>query len=599
MPPPAPTLSISGANGSAAVGDTLSFTPTISGGTAPYTVTATGLPPGRAINNAATGLTTGAYTTAGTYSAIYTVRDSGSPQQTAIFSRTVTVTAAASAGDPTRFMFAATRLRFPIVTGTVSGTGTVYMVQSFFFGSPDYAVTEPRFFLPTFYQVATGANPSEFAAPAPYQFEKLSIKVGGIWYECPTAPFLVDPAVDPVGFLLAAIPGVTIPLNSFVEGRMAFSAQGGVTLGGSTRANDLGEISMSSTAGSLAAKCTDGSALTQNGFSRHVIPAFMVAKGWDGRPVGLLAGDSIQAGANENSIPGFMSPRGVQGYWQRGLDDNTQSKRIAFGTLALEGARPSDWQNRTAWSRKLDAVAKATAANGGKPPFTFIGSNHGNNSATVPNPYTWLTGFWQVCKTEWPGVPIYHSEMLARASSSDGYQSLAGQTVAAADAYNGGTNPGIRWTANELIGKGALTGDPSAQARVDGWIAGSFAPWRAGSFDTGANRDKQAVIAFDTTLAADSAANNTTLTLASTSGLALGDMLIVNPGGTGSYDAIVRTISGNVVTLSGASGTAMTTGTRVTASLNDRTGLHPSTRHHQKIAMEVVVPWKQAIGMGL
>ncbi|WP_462120711.1 hypothetical protein [Methylorubrum extorquens] len=97
MPPPAPTLSISGANGSAAVGDTLSFTPTISGGTAPYTVTATGLPPGRAINNAATGLTTGAYTTAGTYSAIYTVRDSGSPQQTAIFSRTVTVTAAASA----------------------------------------------------------------------------------------------------------------------------------------------------------------------------------------------------------------------------------------------------------------------------------------------------------------------------------------------------------------------------------------------------------------------------------------------------------------------------------------------------------------------
>ncbi|CAO4138578.1 hypothetical protein DHODJN_00615 [Methylorubrum extorquens] len=312
-----------------------------------------------------------------------------------------------------------------------------------------------------------------------------------------------------------------------------------------------------------------------------------------GRPVGLLAGDSIQAGATEYSIPGFMSPRGVQGYWQRGLDDNTQSKRIAFGTLALEGARPSDWQNRTAWSRKLDAVAKATAANGGKPPFTFIGSNHGNNSATVPNPYTWLTGFWQVCKTEWPGVPIYHSEMLARASSSDGYQSLAGQTVAAADAYNGGTNPGIRWTANELIGKGALTGDPSAQARVDGWIAGSFAPWRAGSFDTGANRDKQAVIAFDTTLAADSAANNTTLTLASTSGLALGDMLIVNPGGTGSYDAIVRTISGNVVTLSGASGTAMTTGTRVTASLNDRTGLHPSTRHHQKIAMEVVVPWNK------
>ena len=86
-------LTISGANGTATVGDTASFTPSISGGTAPYTVTATGLPPGRSITNAATGLTTGAYTTAGSYTATYTATDSGSPQQTASFSRSVTVTA--------------------------------------------------------------------------------------------------------------------------------------------------------------------------------------------------------------------------------------------------------------------------------------------------------------------------------------------------------------------------------------------------------------------------------------------------------------------------------------------------------------------------
>jgi hypothetical protein len=94
---PAPAqLSISGANGTATVGDTTSFTPTISGGTTPYTVTATGLPPGRSIANAATGLTTGAYTTAGSYGATYNVADSSSPQQTASFTRTVTVNAAST-----------------------------------------------------------------------------------------------------------------------------------------------------------------------------------------------------------------------------------------------------------------------------------------------------------------------------------------------------------------------------------------------------------------------------------------------------------------------------------------------------------------------
>jgi hypothetical protein len=86
-------LAISGANGTANVGDTASFTPTISGGVAPYSVTATGLPPGRAIANSATGLTTGAYTVAGTYSATYTVTDSAS--FTASFTRSVVVSASA------------------------------------------------------------------------------------------------------------------------------------------------------------------------------------------------------------------------------------------------------------------------------------------------------------------------------------------------------------------------------------------------------------------------------------------------------------------------------------------------------------------------
>lgn len=587
------TLTISGTPIAATVGSAYSFTPTVTGGSGTRTFSLSGTLPGGLSFATSTGAITGTPTTAGTASGLaITVTDSG---VSVTLSGLSIVVSAPSVGDPNRRMFAATRLRFPTVTGTFPSNGT-YQVQEFAFGTPDYPVTEPQFFLPNFYQLTTGAATSEIAGPNVINFEGLSIKVGDTWYACPTAAFTMDPSVEASGYLLDAITGVTLPANTVLRGRIAFNGASGATMWGATRANDIGEVSVGSTS-SLAAALTDGRTLTQaNSVSRQFVPSYMVARGWDGRPVFALAGDSIQAGANENSITGFLSARGVQGFWQRGLDDNTSSQRIAFGTLALEGSRPSDWQNRTAWARKLDAVKKAAALNAnGAPPFTAWGSNHGNNSVTVSDLYGALVGFWNICKAEYPNIPIYHSEMLARPSSSDGYQSLANQTTATADTYPNGN----RWTVNEKIGKGSLTGDATAQARTDGYIAGSFAAWRPGSYDTGSNRDKLSIVPFDTTLTADSGAGNLTVQLASVSGIVLGDMLIGNPGGTGAYDAVVKAINGNAVTLSGGSGSTLANGTRFTAALNDRTGLHPGTRHFQKIAAEAVIPWKQAMGWGL
>jgi hypothetical protein len=89
---PSIPLTITGANATVTIGDTASFTPSIAGGKPPYSVTATNLEPGRSIVDAATGLTTGAYTTAGGYSITYTATDSAGA--TASFTRVVTVNAA-------------------------------------------------------------------------------------------------------------------------------------------------------------------------------------------------------------------------------------------------------------------------------------------------------------------------------------------------------------------------------------------------------------------------------------------------------------------------------------------------------------------------
>src|SRR5206468_2648963 len=87
-PPPALTASFTYSPSSPQVGQTVSFTGSSSGGTSPYSYswsfgdgsTGTGSP------------VTHSYSSAGSYTVVLTVRDSGSPQQTAISQQSITVT---------------------------------------------------------------------------------------------------------------------------------------------------------------------------------------------------------------------------------------------------------------------------------------------------------------------------------------------------------------------------------------------------------------------------------------------------------------------------------------------------------------------------
>lgn len=89
-------LTISGSPGAGTVGTSPSFAPTISGGTAPYTLSLLSgtLPPGRTVNGSARTVT-GTYTTAGTYSYVLRATDSANPALTADLTVNLTVQAAA------------------------------------------------------------------------------------------------------------------------------------------------------------------------------------------------------------------------------------------------------------------------------------------------------------------------------------------------------------------------------------------------------------------------------------------------------------------------------------------------------------------------
>lgn len=93
--PPGPlALQILGAPGPATVGSSFNFTPLVQGGTGPYSVTSTAVPPGLTIGTG--GATTGKPTAAGTYRVTYTATDAVGATAQLVVDIVVSAIAAAS-----------------------------------------------------------------------------------------------------------------------------------------------------------------------------------------------------------------------------------------------------------------------------------------------------------------------------------------------------------------------------------------------------------------------------------------------------------------------------------------------------------------------
>lgn len=507
----------------------------------------------------------------------------------------------------TRYSFAATRFRVPTNTRQISGSNT-YLVQQFVFASPDYAVSNPRFFMPTFWQGANGGSSPETANANTIQVEGLSIKVGSTWYTVPATnlPANMDPAAV-AGVLLDAIP-VTIPANTIVTGRVAYNVPASGYLPTTPRNAAFGEASQGSTS-SLAAKLTDGTALGGTGsHADSYQPLYMVAQGGDGRPAMLVIGDSIGYGANDstdfNVSVNNWSARGAFGYIQRGLDDNTSTKRIAHANIAIPGSRPLDITSRTDTftRKKLDAIKAAYTATGDWP-FDEIISQHGTNSvsggttsaALIAGMQTYLS----VIRSD-SGKPVTQVELLAKAASTDGYATLANQTASAQDSYNGGvlgsSNP--RWSLNAAIGTNGQP-DASATLRAGGYIQDSFAPWLYGSYDTGSNRDRLSLRPFATTLAAAAVQNATSFSM--TAAPSVGECINIQTA-TGFADGHVLAVTGSgpytvtMVMLSQVPSGGAAAGAAVHAELHAQDGTHPGTPGHRDVYAQAVTAWKARRG---
>lgn len=507
---------------------------------------------------------------------------------------------------PTRYSFAATRFRHPVVARAANGAN-LSLIGQFIFGSPAYATTNPRFFLPSFYQATGGVAEAQVANTI--TIEGVSILVGGTWYQAPTGQFPITiPATDSPGVLLPAIAGVTIPANTVITGRVAYSVPSGGSVPATPRSAALGEAIQGGTA-TLAAKLTDGSTLSGlNGHSDAYQPLYMIAQGGDGRPAFAGFGDSIGYGANEtnalNATSVAWTARGAAGYLDRGMDDASTSMRLAIANFCVPGSRPLDITARdsTRSKLKLDAIKAAFTATGDWP-FDFIVSQHGTNSVSGGTPSATLIAGMQTylaaIKSD-SGKPVTQVELLAKAGTTDGYATLANMTVTGQDSYNNGVLGANypRWSLNAAIGVNGVS-DPGTTLRQSGHIEDSFAPWLFGSYDTGNNRDRPKLRAFNTTLAASAAQG--AISFSMTDAPTLYDYL--NIAYTGGYaDGFVMNVTGSgpyTVTMAmtsqvGASGAP--SGAVVRAQQHALDGTHPGSLAHKDDYAQAVVGWKQRRG---
>lgn len=501
--------------------------------------------------------------------------------------------------SPTRFSFAATRFKFPLTSRAISASGgnNRFLCAQFVFASPDYATNNPRFFMPAF---VSPSGLTETITPNTITIEGLSIKVGGVWYTVPATnlPFTIDPTTMP-GVLLDAIAGITIPANTLVIGRVAYnvpdSATSALPCGTKNTSASISTPEASQGAlTTLSAKLTDGTALSNLLAHADIyMPAFMVAQGGDGRPAIIITGDSIGQGVAEASVPSLWSARNECGFIPRGLDDNSTSKRLAYGNFCIPGQRPfgtNGWDVRANWSRKLDAVKLVFDAYGAWP-FDHVITEHGTNSLPAANYAAYkagMAGYYSRLTTEW-GKPIIQSEMMPKAASTNGFADLSGQGPdPTADAYPAGQ----RWLFNADVGTNGVA-DPTTYFRINGYIGDSFAPWLRTCYDTGSNRDKVSIRPFNTTVAgAYVSGSSISLTAAPT----VGEILIFVQGGVVKFDALVSAVSGAgpfTVTFTSLSATAgLNPGDVAQAAWPTKDGLHTGTIGHRDAYALEVIAWK-------
>ncbi len=487
----------------------------------------------------------------------------------------------AVAPDQNRYLFWATRARSPSGSLVTAASGTHFVMTKLIFGSPQYAVNRLRLHLPGFASTEGGNSPQETVLPGnAMTIDGVWVEVGGvatratfggangasiasgstgIWTDeivllsgiAPESPVAIYTSYS------TAVGEKQIPLTQIQKER-------GERVWGASDAASL-EALIGTSAASTPALDTSYGHTSQ---PTYYGPDMMAAKGWDGRPVALVVGDSI--GERQNDHVCAADARGNLGWLRRWLDtDHATYGRTPHFMLALPGAA-SKRELTTSATLRWDVLDELIALNGGKWPFTCIIDQMGVNDTEADYPTmkaNWLALLTRI-RARYHNVPVIAAGTTPRSTSTDAYFSQSNQTPTA-----GGTYPGGLYYQLDADKAAGMAGE--VQGFIDLW--GSAFSTRSGKWPGQA---------FQTTLAADTGSSYNMISLMAKP--ALGDLL--RWGTNGAVVGNVIATSGSApysVTLDRTNSTAVAAGGTVYAPATSD-GIHPRPR--EAIRMAAAVP---------
>ena len=165
------------------------------------------------------------------------------------------------------------------------------------------------------------------------------------------------------------------------------------------------------------------------------VPCAIAAKGWDGRPVGLIVGTSIEQGVGEGRL--YCNAYGEVGAVGRGMTSQVGgAPRYPAANFAVSGGLAGGITgagNNQGLTRRMRAFAALNPA--GTDPFTFIYSGFGTNDQTssLSAWQTTMTTLWTALKAAWPNAWLVQSTLWPRIQSSNGFTDVAGQSAQSAN----------------------------------------------------------------------------------------------------------------------------------------------------------------------
>ena len=358
--------------------------------------------------------------------------------------------------DPDRYMPAATRTRWPTGATATPWTfpaGLNYQCTKLFFGSPDYPTND--FLIPFVgFALTEGGNaPQETQSPNADTVidEAFFVMPNGTEYPILFGGLVSATVTAATGIVYGqVILPVALPAWSIFGVRTVYHGAEGAQRCGSYRiqrhrgekywgAADLASVQALAAANGASTAALDPDSLyntignATNSQIQAYGPALVLAKGWDGRPVPLVVGDSL---IERQEIAASADERGNMGMIRRWLDQRDQ---VWGSTVPLVMGVPgehNEFELATNATRRwvmIDAIK--TTFNGGKDIWTFCLDQGGRNDNNT------TLSLWQSRKfglddriiARYPGAHMVGMTILpTMAGSSDSGRTVAGYSATSA-----------------------------------------------------------------------------------------------------------------------------------------------------------------------